>query len=90
MKYAIEFLNSLNPSEQLKVLELARTALRSTKVKGYHGDTDLKQHLFLLERIEKFLSDEDFGGYTCDIHDCDVDAVYYNSNVDAFYCEEHN
>jgi hypothetical protein len=89
--YAIDFFNSLNEAERLIILTFARQAMRRTKVAKYSGDTPaLKQHLFLLERIEKFMQDDGFGGYTCDVHDCDADAVYYNSNTDAFYCEEHN
>lgn len=89
--YAIDFFNALLPSEQLELLDLARKGLRRTKMATFRNDDrKLKAHLFLLERLEKFLEGEDFGGYMCDIHVCDEPAMFYNSNVDAFYCKEHN
>lgn len=82
--------NSLNMSEKYQVLTYARNALRKEKVNTFVSDREIKRHLFLIERIAKALGNEGYGGYDCDIHDCEREAVYYNSNVDAFYCEEHN
>lgn len=84
------FLYSLLPKEQLEVLELARKALRRKKMSQFDNDREIKRAMFLLERIEKFLDGEDYGGYDCDIATCFKPAKFYNANLDAFYCEEHN
>ena len=89
-EYAIDFFNSLVPSDQFAILEAASKHLGKRKISSFEGDREVKQHLWLLERIKKFLDGEDYGGYDCDIHDCGKPAKFYNGNVDAFYCLEHN
>ena len=88
--YAIDFFNSLCPSEQMEVLALARKAQRRKKMSSFSSDREIKQATFLLERLDKFLDGEPYSGYDCDIVTCDKPAKFYNANVDAFYCQEHN
>jgi hypothetical protein len=91
MRYAIDFFNSLCEAERTTILEHALKSMKKTKVAPYlDKPEELKAHLFLMERISKHLNNEDYGGYGCDIVDCKEDAVYYNSDIGAFYCERHN
>ena len=80
----------LNESEKVQVMTYARNALRKDMVSTFVSDQEIKRHLFLIERIDKALNGKNYSGWDCDIHVCKKEAVYYNSNVDAFYCEEHN
>lgn len=88
--YAIDFFNSLLPSEQIQILEEARKNMRRRKLGTFASDREIKQYGFLLERIDKFLEGNDYTGYDCDILTCEKPAKFYNSNIDAFYCLEHN
>ena len=88
--YALDFFSGLLAIEQVVILEAALKQMGKQKVGAFKDDQELKRHLFLLERIRKFLKDEDYGGYDCDIATCDRPAKFYNSNIDAFYCLEHN
>ena len=87
---ASTFFDSLNQSEQVKVLEAARKQLGKRKVSAFKDDQEVKERLWLLERIKKFLDGEGYGGYDCDILVCNKEAQFYNARLDAFYCQEHN
>ena len=90
MTYDIEFFNSLNESEQTTILTAALKQMRKRKVTQFQSDGEVKAYLWLLERLEKQVNGEDYGGYDCDIVGCRNPAHFYNSNIGAFYCMEHN
>ena len=90
MTYDIEFFNSLNSSEQGAILTAALKQMRKRKVTELKSTDEMKAYLFLLERLEKQVTGDDYGGYDCDIVGCRSEAHFYNSKVGAFYCLEHN
>ena len=87
---ASQFFDGLNPKERVMVLRAALKRLGNRRLSAFDDDSEVKAYLWLLERLKKFLDGEGYGGYTCDIVVCDKEAGFYNSNLDAFYCEEHN
>ena len=84
------FFESLNPSEQVMVLKAALKRLGNRKLSAFDDDKEVQKYLWLLERLKKFVDGEGYGGYDCDIEECTNEAGFYNSNIGAFYCEEHN
>ncbi len=74
--YPIDFFNSLETSEQIAILEAALKHLNKRKMGSYDGAREIKSALWLLERLNKFLNDEDFGGYDCDIERCGEPAHF--------------
>ena len=91
MTYPIEMFNSLVISDRRAILEYALKAMRKEPISTFSSDNELKARLFLIEQIEQCLGYEDpSDGYACDFSHCNNPAKYYNSDGDAFWCEEHN
>ena len=91
MIYPIDFFNELVVSDRLAILTYALKAMRTEKVSAFSSDKELKAHLWLIEQVEHVLGEEDPAtGYACDFSHCNNPAKYYNSDGDAFWCEEHN
>ena len=58
MRYPIEFFNELVESDRLFVLTCALKTMRSMKVSQFKSEKELKDHLYLIEQVERILEAE--------------------------------